>query len=347
MDLSANIRRLRKEKGLTQEQAAQALGVTAGAVNKWERGASCPDLALLSPLARLLDTDLNHLLSFRAQPDREEIVRMTEQLFALGQDQGFAAAFAWAEEQWKRWPGCGGLTVSLAMALSGLLFTLGVEDPEPWEAKLEAVMAPLAHSEDRDVRDQALHFLFGRALAREDLARAEALLADLSDRWPYRESLRAGLLRRAGRTEEAAQLWERRLLNAATECYEALMSLQELALLAGDRERGARLCALIGETAARYALPCGTSPAGRLQQAAAEGDRAEALAALRALVEGLEQPWDGGGLYPHLAGKEPVAVGAALLPGMARALLTDKSLSFLRDDPEFRQLLDRLPQGPG
>ena len=40
MDLSANIRRLRKEKGLTQEQAAQALGVTAGAVNKWERGGS-------------------------------------------------------------------------------------------------------------------------------------------------------------------------------------------------------------------------------------------------------------------------------------------------------------------
>ena len=49
MDLSENIRRLRKEKGLTQEQVAQALGVTAGAVNKWERSASCPDLALLSP----------------------------------------------------------------------------------------------------------------------------------------------------------------------------------------------------------------------------------------------------------------------------------------------------------
>ena len=49
MKLSANIRRLRKEKGLTQEEVAQALGLTAPAVNKWERGASCPDLALLSP----------------------------------------------------------------------------------------------------------------------------------------------------------------------------------------------------------------------------------------------------------------------------------------------------------
>ena len=41
-------------KGLTQEQVAQALGVSGPAVNKWERGACCPDLALLAPLARLL-----------------------------------------------------------------------------------------------------------------------------------------------------------------------------------------------------------------------------------------------------------------------------------------------------
>ena len=40
MKLSANIRRLRKEKGLTQEEVAQALGLTAPAVNKWERGGS-------------------------------------------------------------------------------------------------------------------------------------------------------------------------------------------------------------------------------------------------------------------------------------------------------------------
>ena len=272
---------------------------------------------------------------------------MTEQLCQLGQARGIAAAFDWAEEKWRRWPGCDSLTINLAMALNALIFALGVEESEPWEARLETVMTPLASSEDRDVRDQALHFLFGRAMAREDFGRAEGLLAGLSERWPHRDALRAGLLRRTGRTEEAAELWERRLLNAATEAYEALMSLQELALLAGDTARGARLCSLIDETAARYALPCDISPAGRLQQAAAEGDRAEALAALRALVEGLERPWDGGGLYPHLVGEEPVAVGAPLLPGMARALLADESLSFLRDDPEFQRLLSALPRGEG
>ncbi len=40
MQLHHVIRKYRKEKGLTQEDMASALGVTASAVNKWERGGS-------------------------------------------------------------------------------------------------------------------------------------------------------------------------------------------------------------------------------------------------------------------------------------------------------------------
>ena len=55
---------LRFYKGLTQEQVATALGVSAPAVSKWERGESFPEIPLLPALARLLGTDLNGLLSF-------------------------------------------------------------------------------------------------------------------------------------------------------------------------------------------------------------------------------------------------------------------------------------------
>ena len=43
------IKQLRKEKDMTQEEMARRLGVTAPAVNKWESGASAPDIALLAP----------------------------------------------------------------------------------------------------------------------------------------------------------------------------------------------------------------------------------------------------------------------------------------------------------
>ena len=46
---------------------ATALGVSAPAVSKWERGESFPEITLLPALARLLGTDLNGLLSFQQE----------------------------------------------------------------------------------------------------------------------------------------------------------------------------------------------------------------------------------------------------------------------------------------
>ena len=54
----------RKELGYTQAELADMLQVTAPAVNKWEKNLCCPDVTLLSPLARCLKTDLNELFSF-------------------------------------------------------------------------------------------------------------------------------------------------------------------------------------------------------------------------------------------------------------------------------------------
>lgn len=45
--LSEHIRSLRKARGLTQEQLAEALGVTVGAVYKWESRLSLPELPML------------------------------------------------------------------------------------------------------------------------------------------------------------------------------------------------------------------------------------------------------------------------------------------------------------
>ena len=54
MKINQTIRQRRQALGLTQEQLAQQLGVSAQAVHKWESAASYPDITLLPPLARLL-----------------------------------------------------------------------------------------------------------------------------------------------------------------------------------------------------------------------------------------------------------------------------------------------------
>lgn len=54
---------LRMEKGLTQEQMADLLGVTGQAVSKWEKGRALPDTALLPIIAKVLDTSIDRLLT--------------------------------------------------------------------------------------------------------------------------------------------------------------------------------------------------------------------------------------------------------------------------------------------
>lgn len=57
----------RKKLGLTQDQLAEKLGVTAQAVSKWENNQSCPDISLLPKLAELFGTTTDALLG-REQP---------------------------------------------------------------------------------------------------------------------------------------------------------------------------------------------------------------------------------------------------------------------------------------
>lgn len=65
----ARMSRLRKERGLTQEALAEAVGVSPQAVSKWENDLSCPDILLLPQLAALLGVTADVLLSGDQAPE--------------------------------------------------------------------------------------------------------------------------------------------------------------------------------------------------------------------------------------------------------------------------------------
>lgn len=62
MKLGKTILELRKQSGMTQEELANRLGVTAQAVSKWENDISCPDISLLPELAKLFSITIDELL---------------------------------------------------------------------------------------------------------------------------------------------------------------------------------------------------------------------------------------------------------------------------------------------
>ncbi len=70
--LGTNIAELRKKQGLTQEEFATALGVTAQAVSKWENGASCPDIMLLPEIAKFFNVSIDELMGIKPIESKEE-----------------------------------------------------------------------------------------------------------------------------------------------------------------------------------------------------------------------------------------------------------------------------------
>lgn len=59
--LNENIRKLRKSKGLSQEELAIKLNVVRQTVSKWKRGLSVPDAKMLLSLSEVFDTPVSAL----------------------------------------------------------------------------------------------------------------------------------------------------------------------------------------------------------------------------------------------------------------------------------------------
>ena len=95
--LNENIRKLRKSKGLSQEELAIKLNVVRQTVSKWERGLSVPDAEMLLSLSEVFDTPVSALLGktvIASEP--ESLQALSEKLEVLN------AQFARAQELKRR-----------------------------------------------------------------------------------------------------------------------------------------------------------------------------------------------------------------------------------------------------
>ncbi len=62
LNIGNNIAFLRKQRGITQEELANELGISAQAVSKWENNSSCPDVSLLTSIADYFGVTVDALL---------------------------------------------------------------------------------------------------------------------------------------------------------------------------------------------------------------------------------------------------------------------------------------------
>lgn len=61
--IGAFLKRLRKEKGITQEQLAEIMGVAGRTVSRWETGSNLPDLSILVQISEFYEVEIKEILN--------------------------------------------------------------------------------------------------------------------------------------------------------------------------------------------------------------------------------------------------------------------------------------------
>lgn len=230
VEIGKNIQHLRREKGLTQDQAAAALGVTSAAVSKWETGAAVPDVAMLCPLARLLGTTVDGLLDFRPALERKEADALMEQGRRLFEAENPEEAVAFCEGLLREYPD----DLYLKHAAAGLYIAYLAAVPEQaWierqSRRAAALLEPCRESPDPAAAASARSMLVNLYIMQEDLDRALAVLDEVPARALNEEMTKANILLRKGDLEEAERLHQAGLWAAARDASLNLAGLNNAA----------------------------------------------------------------------------------------------------------------------
>ncbi|MCQ4637746.1 helix-turn-helix domain-containing protein [Anaerovorax odorimutans] len=342
MKLQEIIKAKRLEQNLTQEQVAHCLGVSAPAVNKWEKGVSYPDISLLSPLARLLGTDLNTLLSFQENLTEKEIQAFTAELTEQVMKGDYEAGFRRAMEKIAQYPACTPLLFYTAVTLEGALICLPDEERQPYKNELEQLYARAAQGTDPQISYQAKLMLAGRCMERKEYEQAEALLSQLPDMSMDADYMRAGLYVEQQEFSRAAEILELKIAGSAQELETAILMMVKIAAAEEDKGLLSRLTALSEKTAEFYDLWDIFPRLTEFQTAAILKDIPRCMDALKNLLLAMRRPWgiSQSPLYKHIKNNEKgYAYSEQMISGFVAGLRTDPDLEFLRKEPEFQGII--------
>ena len=118
INIAANLKRLRKQRELTQEDLANFIGVSFQAVSKWECGDGYPDITFLPVLSSFFEITVDELLGIDKIRDDEEVKKILELNYSMAPDGKSEERIALLRDAVKRYPGNYELLMALATVLT-------------------------------------------------------------------------------------------------------------------------------------------------------------------------------------------------------------------------------------
>lgn len=345
MPISTVIQERRKALGLTQEQIAEYLGVSTPAVNKWEKGSTCPDIALLAPLARLLKTDLNTLFGFYEEITQQELIQFCKEIYETVLSDGMDAGFQMAQEKIREFPNSDKLLHNFALQLQGLLSTSGLDESRAvmYLKKIDEWYEQLTQSNDSVIRNGAYYMLASRAISEKRYEKAQAYLDHMPNRQdtPDKRMLQATIYMHQERQEEAASLLEKCLLNAIADLQMILYRLVDTNIALNDMKTAEYVAERVTLLSEAFDLRQYNALIGPFQLAVAGKDETRTMELLRKLLDTMSETWrmQESPLYRRVAISSAGSSLENMIQPLLRGMQQGEEYAFLHENEAFQNIL--------
>ena len=347
MPLNSVIREKRKEAGLTQEEIADYLGVSAPAVSKWEKGSTSPDITLLPALARLLKIDINTLLCFDTEPDKEEVSQICKAIMDVIHKEGFETGFLLTMEKIREYPTCGHFVHTAAALLNGAMLMTDMSSGEKmkYSSQIISLYEQAAKYGDEQTRRQANFMLASHYTRMGESDKAQKLLDLLPEQSAIDKlPLMAEILITQGKTEKAGELLERRLLMAVQEIQLLLIKLSDIALKEGHSQDATKISERSAKLAELFCLQEYDTYAAPLQTAIDQKNVSESITLLNSMLASLLHPGELNNslLYRHISMPSHTAeIRKKLMKVILSELEDGDQYSYLHSNEEFKELIKK------
>lgn len=349
MKIGKVIRKYRKELNLTQEEMAARLGVTAPAVNKWEKGVSLPDITLLTPIARLLNITLETLLSFQENLTAAEIGDLIKELDQKIETEPYDKIFQYGSSLIHKYPNCYQLIWQIAVVLDAQLLFCDqgekefMEEKQKYHIQIEKWYLRALEGDDEKTRRHAADSLFQYYLRNEDYQKAESYLSYFSEESTERKRKLALIYSKTNRKAEAYKTYEEILFSE----YQILnVVLHSLFLLSMEEEDTCEARMWVEkESGLARLFDMGTyrEESCRLELAAAEQDREQTYSSVQKMLDSLEQlcsVFSDSPMYRHMKFSSPkTGFYEKLDRDLRQNLRDDESFSYMKGHAEWEKIL--------
>lgn len=307
MKINEIIRQKRVEKGLTQEQVAKYLGVSTPAVSKWESGITYPDIVLLPALARLLETDLNTLLSFQDSLSEEEVIQFMNQVSNTIANEGFEHGYQLAMDKIKEFPNSDFLIGNIAMLLNGGLMWTNKERNNMYSEQIELLLKRASNSADLNIKEQSQSILVSKLIENGKFDEAQKILDTFrKETWADQKKLQADLYIAEGELSKGAQIMEEKLMSSISQIQSYLMILMEIALKEERILDANYIADVYKQMSTLFDLWEYNSYVAHYQLYDATKNRKESMKLLKPMLKSLTTQWNinSSPLYRHIKAKK-------------------------------------------